>query len=78
MSMTISTSAVISVLSTGCGHCKSLAPTYETLGEAFAKADEVVIAKVDADGQKDLGSRFGISGFPTIKYFAKGSTEAEE
>ena len=62
----------------GCGHCKALAPTYEKLGEAFAKADDVIIAKVDADGDKTLGSRFGVSGFPTIKYFPKGSTSAEE
>ena len=63
--------------SVGCGHCKALAPTYEKLGEVFAKADDVVIAKVDADADKDLGGRFGISGFPTLKYFPKGSTSAE-
>ena len=62
----------------GCGHCKALAPTYDQLGEAFAKADDVIIAKVDADGDKTLGSRFGVSGFPTLKYFPKGSTSAEE
>lgn len=61
-----------------CGHCKALAPTYEKLGEAFAKADDVVIAKVDADADKTLSSRFGISGFPTLKYFPKGSTSAED
>lgn len=62
----------------GCGHCKALAPTYEKLGEAFAKSDDVVIAKVDADGEKSLGSRFDVSGYPTLKYFPKGSTSAEE
>jgi len=61
----------------GCGHCKRLAPTYEQLGEAFAKTD-VIIAKVDADADKALGSRFGVQGFPTLKYFPKGSTSAEE
>lgn len=61
-----------------CGHCKALAPTYEKLGEAFAKADDVVIAKVDADADKTLSSRFGVSGFPTLKYFPKGSTSAED
>ena len=62
----------------GCGHCKALAPTYEQLGEAFATSDDVVIAKVDADSDKTLSSRFGVSGFPTLKYFPKGSTSAEE
>jgi len=37
-----------------------------------------VIASVDADSHRSLGSRFGVSGFPTIKFFSKGSTEATE
>lgn len=61
-----------------CGHCKALAPTYDQLGEAFAKSDDVVIAKVDADSDKALNSRFSVSGFPTLKYFVKGSTSAED
>jgi len=62
----------------GCGHCKALAPTYDKLGLAFAKAEDVIIAKVDADAEKTLGSKFGVSGYPTLKYFPKGSTTAEE
>ncbi|CAH0486649.1 unnamed protein product [Peronospora farinosa] len=61
-----------------CGHCKSLAPTYETVATAFQKADDVVVAEVDADNYKDLGSKFEITGFPKLKYFRKGSTEAED
>jgi len=57
-------------------HCKSLAPEYELVGEAFTK-QPVVIAKVDADQHKELGSRFGIQGFPTLKFFPKGSKEAK-
>ena len=30
----------------GCGHCKSLAPAYEEVGDAFAKSNSVIIAKV--------------------------------
>lgn len=53
-----------------CGHCKKLAPTYEELAVAFDHAqDKVQIAKVDADAERSLGSRFGIQGFPTLKYF---------
>jgi len=55
-----------------CGHCKNLAPVWDELGEAFAKEGSVVIAKVDADSHKDLGSRYGVTGFPTLKFFAKG------
>ena len=33
---------------------------------------DVAIAKVDADSEKDLGSRFGVSGFPTLMIFKDG------
>ncbi|KAF1792039.1 Thioredoxin, conserved site [Phytophthora cactorum] len=45
-----------------CGHCKSMAPTYETVATAFKKADNVVVAEVDADNHKELGSKFGVTG----------------
>lgn len=61
-----------------CGHCKHLAPTYEKVGEAFENEPNCVVAKVDADGEKELGSRFGISGFPTIKFFSKTNKDGEE
>lgn len=54
-----------------CGHCKSLAPVYEQVATAFKKEKDVVVAKVDADAHKDLGERFGVTGFPTIKFFPK-------
>jgi protein disulfide-isomerase A6 len=53
-----------------CGHCKNLAPVYEELAQAFEFAsDKVQIAKVDADAEKELGKRFGVQGFPTLKWF---------
>jgi len=48
---------------------------YEEIADAFAKESEVVIADVDADAHKDLATRFGVSGFPTLKFFKKGSTD---
>jgi len=59
-----------------CGHCKSLAPEYEKVATAFAKLP-VKVASVDADKHKDLGGRFGVSGFPTLKWFPAGSKEGE-
>jgi protein disulfide-isomerase-like protein len=56
-----------------CGHCKTLAPKYELLGKAFASEKSVVIAKVDADKHKSLGEKFGVQGFPSLKFFKKGS-----
>lgn len=54
--------------------CKSLAPEYELLGETFASSADVMVAQVDADKHKELASRFGVSGFPTLKWVAKGTS----
>ena len=51
-----------------CGHCKSLAPVYEKLAAAFEGEPKVIIANIDADKHRGLGSRFGVEGFPTLKY----------
>lgn len=62
-----------------CGHCKTLAPVYEELALAFEHAkDKVQIAKVDADAQRDLGKRFGVQGFPTLKFFDGKSDKPTE
>jgi len=50
-------------------------PAYEETAEAFSKESDVVIADLDADAHKELATRFGVSGFPTLKFFKKGSTE---
>ena len=53
-----------------CGHCKTLAPVYEELAQVFESSNsKVQIAKVDADAEKSLGKRFGVQGFPTLKWF---------
>uniref|UniRef100_H2ZN97 protein disulfide-isomerase n=1 Tax=Ciona savignyi TaxID=51511 RepID=H2ZN97_CIOSA len=50
-----------------CGHCKSLAPIWEKLGEKYTDADDVVVAKMDSTANEL--SLFEISGFPTLKFF---------
>ncbi|GAB1214480.1 hypothetical protein ATERTT37_003643 [Aspergillus terreus] len=70
--------ALVEFFAPWCGHCKNLAPVYEELGQAFAHAeDKVTVGKVDADEHRDLGKRFGIQGFPTLKWF-DGKSETPE
>lgn len=65
--------ALVEFYASWCGHCKSLAPVYEELGEAFSHVKEnLLIARIDADKNRDSGTKYGIQGFPTLKWFAKG------
>jgi thiol-disulfide isomerase/thioredoxin len=36
------------------------------------------LAAVDATENMELADKYGVKGYPTIKYFPKGSTEAED
>jgi len=57
-----------------CGHCKKLAPEYAGAAQELATRDPPLsIAKVDVTENKELGERFGIKGFPTLKFFKGGN-----
>ena len=54
-----------------CGHCKALEPKYKELAEELKNVKGLVIAKCDATANEVDGIH--IQGFPTIKFFKKGS-----
>ncbi|CAK4268707.1 unnamed protein product [Aphanomyces euteiches] len=58
-----------------CGHCKSLAPEYAKAASALLENDPPLrIAKLDATANTKSGEKYGISGFPTLKFF-KGDSD---
>jgi len=58
-----------------CGHCKKLAPEYVQAASELAQSNpNVKLAKVDCTVEKDVCAKFEIKGFPTIKFFIKGSS----
>jgi protein disulfide-isomerase-like protein len=70
--------ALVEFYAPWCGHCKKLAPEYEQLAASFKKAKSVLIAKVDCDEHKSVCSKYGVSGYPTIQWFPKGSLEPKK
>jgi len=59
-----------------CGHCKSLAAPW---ADAATKLKgKMELGTLDATQHGSVAQEYGVQGYPTIKYFAPGSLEAEE
>ncbi|XP_041987353.1 protein disulfide-isomerase A5 [Aricia agestis] len=56
-----------------CGHCKRIKPEFEKAATKI-KNEKIngILAAVDATKEPDLAARFGVKGYPTLKYFSNG------
>jgi protein disulfide-isomerase A6 len=71
-------SALVEFYAPWCGHCKNLAPEWAIAGTTFDESDGIVIADVDATENPALAQKYGVQGYPTIKFFPSRSSEPEE
>ncbi|KAJ9471372.1 Protein disulfide-isomerase-like protein EhSep2 [Diplonema papillatum] len=60
-----------------CGHCKRLAPDWDKLSESVDQA-KVTIAKIDCTVEEEACKTYGVSGYPTLKYWTKDSKKPSD
>jgi protein disulfide-isomerase A6 len=56
-----------------CGHCKNLAPEWEKL--ATDLKGSIKVGALDATVHGDIANKYGVRGYPTLKFFAPGDKE---
>lgn len=52
-----------------CGHCKALKPAWDKLGDEYDGSSTVLIGDVDCTVHQNLCQKYGVQGYPTLKYF---------
>ncbi|KAH0474392.1 MAG: hypothetical protein KVP17_000498 [Porospora cf. gigantea B] len=65
--------ALVKFYAPWCGFCKQMAPEYEAAAEELKH--KVVFADIDATVETELAEQFGVSGYPTLKFWSDGNWE---
>lgn len=58
-----------------CGPCRMIAPILEELAEECG--EQVVIAKMNVDDQRETPAKYGIQAIPTMLFFKDGKEAAK-
>lgn len=66
-------SSVVMFYANWCGHCKSLKPKYEAAAVKMKNKNvSGMLAAIDASKEGEIATKYGVKGFPTLKYFEFG------
>merc|ERR1719183_1853126 len=66
---------VVMFYASWCPHCKTMKPIFSSV--ASQHEGKVGFIKVDADQYREVGDKWSVDGYPTIKYFSKGKDAGE-
>ena len=66
---------VLDFYSTECPPCEALAPKYEAVAEAFAGRARFL--KIFRQGNRELATRLGVTGSPTLLFYKAGKEVGE-
>jgi thioredoxin-like negative regulator of GroEL len=66
---------VLDFYSTECPPCEALAPKYESVAETYAGRARFL--KIFRQGNRELASRLGVTGSPTLVFFKAGREVGE-
>lgn len=69
------TPVVLDFFSTECPPCEALAPKYEAVADQFA--GRVTFLKIFRQGNRELATKLGVTGSPTLVFFKSGQEQGQ-